>query len=93
VSSIANDLGIPSWFVDLRHQGTHDQLPSLPLLRVGAKQALDWLYTNYWLVPKQETETLALILVRLDSYKNDMKAELKQQEQDSHQKQTRYVFY
>ncbi|KAJ3192801.1 rRNA-processing protein las1 [Irineochytrium annulatum] len=48
VQSIAESLGLPAWFVDLRHAGTHDHLPSLPLLRSGCNQALLWLYENYW---------------------------------------------
>jgi len=49
ISSLAAQLGLPLWFVELRHQATHEELPSLPILRQGASQALDWLYTNYWL--------------------------------------------
>ncbi len=38
ISSIADSLGLPSWFIDLRHAGTHDALPTLPLLRSGCLQ-------------------------------------------------------
>ncbi|KAJ3081646.1 rRNA-processing protein las1, partial [Quaeritorhiza haematococci] len=49
----AETLNLPSWFVDLRHACTHDaHLPSLPLLRSGCIQALDWLHSNYWLMQK-----------------------------------------
>lgn len=34
--------------VDLRHEATHNELPSLPLLRLAAVQAVDWLAVNYW---------------------------------------------
>lgn len=34
--------------VDLRHEATHNELPSLPLLRVAACQALAWLRASYW---------------------------------------------
>ncbi|KAJ3074372.1 Ribosomal biogenesis protein las1l, partial [Rhizoclosmatium hyalinum] len=50
VAGIAESLGLPAWFVDLRHSGTHDRLPSISLLRSGCHQALDWLNTNYWIV-------------------------------------------
>ncbi|KAI9352693.1 Las1-like-domain-containing protein [Obelidium mucronatum] len=50
VAGIAESLGLPGWFVDLRHSGTHDRLPSISLLRSGCHQALDWLNANYWIV-------------------------------------------
>lgn len=45
---LAKNLNLPSFFVELRHMGTHEQLPSLDILRIGTKMALDWLYNNYW---------------------------------------------
>ncbi|KAJ3308211.1 rRNA-processing protein las1 [Blyttiomyces sp. JEL0837] len=53
IASIADSLGLPQWFVDLRHTGTHDILPSLTLLRSGCAQALHWLNVNYWMVYKE----------------------------------------
>ena len=38
MSGIADQLGLPAWFVELRHAGTHDQLPTLTLLRNGSHQ-------------------------------------------------------
>ncbi|GAA5912639.1 rRNA-processing protein LAS1 [Sporobolomyces salmoneus] len=48
ISSLATQLGLPLWFVELRHQATHEELPALPVLREGARQAIDWLYLHYW---------------------------------------------
>lgn len=45
---LAENMGLPCWFVEIRHSATHDQLPSLELLRTATNQALDWLYNNYW---------------------------------------------
>ncbi|KAJ3073470.1 rRNA-processing protein las1 [Podochytrium sp. JEL0797] len=50
VAGIAESLGLPAWFVDLRHSGTHDRLPSISVLRSGCHQALQWLNDNYWIV-------------------------------------------
>ncbi|ODQ76994.1 hypothetical protein BABINDRAFT_16178, partial [Babjeviella inositovora NRRL Y-12698] len=47
--TLAKNLNLPTWFVELRHQGTHESLPSLNMLRMGAKEALNWLWHNYWL--------------------------------------------
>lgn len=34
--------------MDLRHESTHNELPSAPALRLAADQALSWLAANYW---------------------------------------------
>jgi ribosomal biogenesis protein LAS1 len=49
VGSIAAQLSLPGWFVELRHAATHETLPSLPVLRNAAHQALTWLNERYWL--------------------------------------------
>lgn len=48
VSTLAQRIGIPLWVVDLRHESTHNQLPSLPVLRFAARHLLAWLQANYW---------------------------------------------
>ncbi|CAH0480830.1 unnamed protein product [Peronospora belbahrii] len=48
VSTLAQRIGIPLWIVDLRHESTHNQLPSLPVLRFAACHLLSWLKVNYW---------------------------------------------
>jgi len=48
VASLANQAGIPKLLVDLRHESTHNELPSLSVLRIAAKQALQWLEGKYW---------------------------------------------
>jgi hypothetical protein len=45
---LAESMGLPTWFVEIRHSATHDQLPLLELLRTAANQALDWIYRHYW---------------------------------------------
>lgn len=47
--TLARRVGLSSWFVDLRHWGTHErELPSLDMLRTAAKEALEWLWDHYW---------------------------------------------
>jgi ribosomal biogenesis protein LAS1 len=38
ITQIAEKLGLPRVFVDLRHEATHTQLPSLSILRDAAAQ-------------------------------------------------------
>ncbi|EEB06538.1 Las1-like protein [Schizosaccharomyces japonicus yFS275] len=50
MSTLAKTLGLPAFFVEIRHAITHEELPSLPVLRVAAQRALQWLYEHYWIV-------------------------------------------
>ncbi|VDB82955.1 unnamed protein product [Peniophora sp. CBMAI 1063] len=49
IASIAAQLGLPGWLVELRHAATHEDLPSLELLRQAAGESLDWLFHNYFM--------------------------------------------
>lgn len=48
ISDSANLIGLPRLLVDIRHEASHNQLPTLPLLRLASKQGLDWLKSHYW---------------------------------------------
>ncbi|KAJ1447995.1 Las1-like-domain-containing protein [Pelagophyceae sp. CCMP2097] len=48
VSGLAFALGLPSWLVDIRHQATHNSLPSLELLTAAARELLSYLQVKYW---------------------------------------------
>eukprot|EP01041_Mallomonas_annulata_P010468 gene10468-21840_t len=48
VLSLATKVGLPAWFVELRHDATHSALPSLAVLREGATCLLTWYNNNYW---------------------------------------------
>jgi hypothetical protein len=48
VYQLAKMLGIPLYFVEIRHTATHDELPSLELLRQVGVRARTWLWDNYW---------------------------------------------
>lgn len=47
--NLANNLNLPSHFVEMRHVCTHEAMPSLEMLRVTSFRALQWLLDNYWL--------------------------------------------
>eukprot|EP00775_Hariotina_reticulata_P008867 gene8867-9046_t len=51
VNSLAEAAGLSRLLVDIRHEATHNELPSLATLQLAAKQALDWLMAQYWYVP------------------------------------------
>ncbi|KAI5951867.1 LAS1 [Candida jiufengensis] len=45
---LAKQLNLPTSFVELRHMGTHENLPSLEMLRIACENALNWLFDHYW---------------------------------------------
>lgn len=48
VNAIAARIRLPRLLVDLRHQSTHNSLPSVSTLRLALRLALDWLDAHYW---------------------------------------------
>ncbi|KZZ90985.1 cell morphogenesis protein Las1 [Ascosphaera apis ARSEF 7405] len=44
----AMTLGLPASFVELRHEATHRELPSLSVFREATRRSLDWLWDFYW---------------------------------------------
>ncbi|KAK4698133.1 ribosomal biogenesis protein LAS1, partial [Phenoliferia sp. Uapishka_3] len=83
MASLAAQLGLPLWFVELRHAATHEDLPGLSVLRDASRQALDWLYSHYWLptVSPNSIETplhsLEPLQALLNSYKTLTKTYLR----------------
>jgi ribosomal biogenesis protein LAS1 len=49
VSMLCGQLGIPSWLVDIRHEASHNSLPSLEVLRLAATTLMDFLQKEYWI--------------------------------------------
>ncbi|XP_062224244.1 uncharacterized protein LOC133922775 [Phragmites australis] len=48
ISELAEAVGIPRVLVDIRHESSHRNLPSLRLLRLASIKAFDWLKCVYW---------------------------------------------
>ena len=49
VSILCGQLGIPSWLVDIRHEASHNALPTLPVLRLATTTLLEYLEKEYWI--------------------------------------------
>ncbi|XP_067903504.1 ribosomal biogenesis protein LAS1L [Heterodontus francisci] len=45
---LANEMNIPEWIVNLRHELTHRKLPTLKWCRKGCEFVLEWLRQQYW---------------------------------------------
>lgn len=62
--SLAKTTGLPATFVELRHQATHEQLPSLLKLRSAAGKALAWIWDFYWRdLPAQAAVTPSTVML------------------------------
>ena len=44
----AHEIGLPAALVELRHEATHGDIPSLKVLRSAAQRSLQWLFIDYW---------------------------------------------
>lgn len=54
--AIAKTIGLPATYVELRHQATHEELPSLSKLRAGTQKALRWIWDYYWVHLNEQKE-------------------------------------
>ncbi|XP_073130472.1 uncharacterized protein [Henckelia pumila] len=48
IGEAADAIGIPRSLIDIRHEGSHRDLPSLQLVRRASGKAIDWLKSYYW---------------------------------------------
>ena len=55
VAKHAEAAGLHPMLVDIRHEATHNHMPSLHLLRLAVSHALTWLAENYWAAQAQHT--------------------------------------
>ena len=56
VQTLATQLDVPRTLVDIRHDSTHNQLPSIQRLRKASEDAIEWLEVKYWERQKQKLE-------------------------------------
>ncbi|ODV83889.1 hypothetical protein CANARDRAFT_9180 [[Candida] arabinofermentans NRRL YB-2248] len=57
---LATILNLPSLFVELRHIGTHEFIPSLQILRIIIKCSLNWLKLHYWDIILKDYKPLSI---------------------------------
>ena len=56
VQTLASQLNVPRTLVDIRHDSTHNQLPSIQRLRKASEDAIGWLNVHYWERQKRKLE-------------------------------------
>ncbi|XP_068308204.1 uncharacterized protein [Pyrus communis] len=54
IAVAADAIGIPRTLIDVRHEGSHRELPALDVVRTASVKALDWLKCYYWEPQKKE---------------------------------------
>lgn len=68
VASLCEQLGLPGWLVDIRHEAAHNDLPSLSVLRLACKTFLGYLEERYWIplanARSEARETAVQLLVK-----------------------------
>ena len=68
ISTIAGEIRLPQLLVDLRHDATHKDMPSLEVLKAGLCELLKWIYLNYWQVQYTEIQKEAANCTKLISF-------------------------
>lgn len=67
IYSLAAQIGLPAWIVELRHRSTHEDLPSLEVLREATHQSMQWLLNRYFLPTLSPPSTTALESIEIPS--------------------------
>ena len=62
VKRLAHEIQLPVSLVELRHECTHNRLPSLANVRLAAEQALLWLHQHYWMPQRHVLSQLPKML-------------------------------
>ncbi|KAJ1310142.1 hypothetical protein OPQ81_006887 [Rhizoctonia solani] len=79
IYSLAAQIGLPSWIVELRHRSTHEDLPSIEVLREATHQSMKWLLNRYFLPtlsPSNGTASERIEIPPLDSLQRRNKPEV-----------------
>lgn len=99
---MAAELDMPTSFVELRHEATHEDLPSLRRLQMAADQALEWLWQHYWAKldapaqTSQDTSTTTTPDARADlhrilrAYLNNRRSEIRTSGASTHSNASSY---
>jgi hypothetical protein len=60
VASLCSKVGLPFWIVDIRHDASHSELPSLSMVRLAAITLLQFYIDKYWNLIKIQKEELKM---------------------------------
>ncbi|KAL9233596.1 hypothetical protein vseg_008571 [Gypsophila vaccaria] len=75
IAVAAEMIGMPRMLIDIRHEGSHRELPSLNLLRRASVLALDWLKSYYW---ERQKNTIPYQSARSTDVRKEIKSRLRE---------------
>ena len=61
---VAKQIGMPTEFVALRHEATHEEMPSLSRLVEATERGLEWLWNVYWAGLEESTSEAGVKVAR-----------------------------
>ena len=84
----AQEIGIPASFVELRHEITHAELPSLVVLRRAVERSMTWLWDDFWRYQDVSSGSFdSDVLAAFDGGSEAFKVEIRQVLQEFQQQQ------
>ena len=69
---IAKQIDMPTEFVALRHEATHEELPGIQRLVLATQQALDWVWKVYWSRLEEPGDEVGATKAALPALKDEM---------------------
>ncbi|KAF2291938.1 hypothetical protein GH714_042280 [Hevea brasiliensis] len=75
IAEAAGAIGIPRTLIDIRHEGSHRDLPALTLVRDSAAKAIHWLKSYYW---EPQTEQIPLKRDGTAEIRKEIKSKLRE---------------
>ncbi|XP_057994644.1 protein LAS1 isoform X2 [Hevea brasiliensis] len=75
IAEAAGAIGIPRTLIDIRHEGSHRDLPALTLVRDSAAKAIHWLKSYYW---EPQTEQIPLKRHGTAEIRKEIKSKLRE---------------
>ncbi|KAF5198351.1 las1-like family protein [Thalictrum thalictroides] len=75
IAERAAQLGLPPMLIDIRHEASHRDLPSLQLVRVASVEVLDWIKSTYW-EPQKKKVSFSFHKNKVDYVRKTIKSKL-----------------
>ncbi|XP_076801239.1 uncharacterized protein LOC143445800 [Clavelina lepadiformis] len=67
IHAVGEDIGIPEWLVNLRHEMAHGPLPSLIMMEKAVYFALHWIKENHWDIQAEKLPVFKTVQNHLSS--------------------------
>ncbi|RDY08642.1 Ribosomal biogenesis protein LAS1L [Mucuna pruriens] len=75
IAVAADAIRIPRMLIDIRHEGSHRELPSLKIVRSASVKALDWLKSYYW---EPQSKAIPFQGEGIEKFKKEIKSKIRE---------------